>query len=228
MSQHYFTWLIGFVLLVSVGCDRGGGVPQVAKSTPAVEKSETASVDPMILDGYRKHDMQPGLQLHVWNLRLHGLKQFSASLLVIRDGEPYTAKNIEYQWEKWDDSEPQATGQILLVMQDGVAFGAGDKRVPLLSADFPKLPEGSATSTFSVYTIEGDLKPAISVLPSAGSLRSFPPEENHKAVLYAEIYVPSKDLANSSFFLAPNMDAIMKEARSGRTVIVVLLEWISH
>jgi hypothetical protein len=226
MNRRDGLWLLWGCGLLLASCDRPADNPQAVKPVPAAEKPASApeAPGPMSVDSYRKLDLQPGIQLHVWNVRVHALKELTASLLVIRDGKPQTASKTEIKWEKWDDSRPPASGQMLLLMQDGQLFGVKDKRVPLLMVDFPDLRDGTRVASTSIIPIEGDVKGNISTATNAGSLLSFSPGQTHKAILYGELFVPANDLAGAS--LSPDLDVLIKAASSGRAVVAIILEWV--
>jgi hypothetical protein len=218
-------WFLCICGLLLASCSR----PQAAKSVLAAEKPSPAQevASPMLIDSYRKIDFQPGIQLHVWNVRALGLKELSISLLVIRDGKRQTASRTDYKWDKWDISQPLVAGQIVLLMHDGQQFGVKDKRLPILAIDFAKLPDGTQSATTSNnILIEGALNSRGGAATGPGSLMSFPPGQGHKAVLYGELFAPVTDLASVS--LTPDLDALIKAANSGRTVVAVCLEWATH
>ena len=226
MNRRLGLWLLGGCGLLLASCDRQAVNPQAAKPAPAVEKpAPTPEVaGPMSVDSYRKLDLQPGIQLHVWNIRANRLKELTASLLVIRDGKPQTASKIEYKWEKWDNSQPPATGQIMLLMQDGQLFGVKDKRWPLLTVDFPKQQDGISARTTSNIAIEGDLNPSMATSTNSGNLLSFPPGQTHKAILYGEVFVPANFVGSLSF--GPTIESLVEAASEGRTVVAISLEWV--
>ncbi len=157
------------------------------QARPGRRKTRTGFelTEPLVVDSYRQVDLQKGCQLHTWNIRAHGPKKFTTSLLVIRDGKAQTVSKIEYTWGNWDDSQPPAAGQILLLMQDGQIFGVKDKRLPLLAVDFPKLPSHGRMTSTSNTTIDGVLS-SIGAMPLQGATAlSSPPGKTRKAVLYA-------------------------------------------
>lgn len=226
-QRHGLCLLCGFCLLL-VSCDHQADNPQPAKPASVAAKPAAAPevAGPLSIDSYRKYDLGPGTQLHVWNIRAFGLKQLATNLLIIRDGTAQTARRIEYKWEKWD--KPPAAGQILLVMQDGQLFGVKDKRLPLLTVDFPELPNGSRSEAANGdIPIEGafhDAGPAAVTIN--GSLLSFPPGIAHKAILYGQVFIPEKE-SGGTVVLSTDLDSLIKEARPGRAAVAISLDWMN-
>jgi hypothetical protein len=180
----------------------------------------------VVVESHRTLDLQPGVQLDLWGIQVNGLKELTATLLVLRDGTEQVASKVEHKWETWDDSQPPAAGQILFLMQDGQPFGVTDKQVPLLAVDFPKLPNGLRSQTSANITIENSLKPGASTSTNEGTLMSFPPGTPHSAILYAKVFVPENFVGEIS--LAPQLDILQKAAESGRTVLAIRLDWIAQ
>jgi hypothetical protein len=226
MNRFRGLWLFWACGLLLASCGHQAANPKTANPAPASEKPAPAPnvAGPMSVESYRKLDLQPGIQLHMWNIQANSLKELSVSLLIIRDGKPEITSKIEYKWETWESSEPPAIGQIMLLLQDGQLFGVADRRVPLLMDDFPKLPPGSRAQVNSNVSIEGRLMPGAATTTNEGTFMSFPPGHPHKKILYGAIFVPENFVGSVS--LAPNIETLSEAASDGRVVVAISLEWI--
>ncbi len=226
MRQRRVAKVFWAACLLLVSCGRRVEKPEPANPGPAAENPIPAqAIAPHCsVENYRKQDFQPGIQLHVWDMRVHALKELSASLLVVREGRPQTVNKTEYKWSKWDSSEPPAAGQISLLMHDGQLFGVKDKRFPLLAVDFPKVPAGERVAAVTTISIDGPLQPRASTATNNGSLPGFPPGQRRNTILFAQLLASAKDVG--TFRLSPDLAALIKPAPGDRTVVAVNLEWV--
>jgi hypothetical protein len=153
----------------------------------------------------------------VWNLRANGLKRLTARLLVATDGKVQVANEVAYQWDKWEQAAPEASGQLVLLIQDGKAFGVEGKRLPLMALDLQGSPAHATTGTKMGLLLEGRLHPRMT-----NSSYSRPLGE--RSVLYAQLFLPKADAAGT-FTLGSDLDSVAAASKEGRTVVAVALEW---
>jgi hypothetical protein len=156
-------------------------------------------------------------ELRIWNLKANGLKQLTVRLLVATDGKIQTAHEVAYRWDKWEPSAPAASGQLVLLLQDGRAFGVKGKRLPLLALDLQGSPDHVRTGNRMGLVLQNELHPRMTTATHSNPL--FTP-----SVLYAQLFVPrANDMG--AFSLGSDLHSVAAASKEGRTVVAVALEW---
>jgi hypothetical protein len=108
-------------------------VPMISCNKSAAPRM--AAPPPCALVSARDVKLDDGTELRTWDLRTFGLNRLTARLVVATDGKAQTAREVEYKWEPGAGS---ATGQLVLLIQDGKAFGAKG-RFAVAGVGFPGL-----------------------------------------------------------------------------------------
>ena len=158
-----------------------------------------------------------GTELRVWDLQAAGLKQLTARLLIATDGKVEPANEVEYKWSAWGPDAKPATGQLVLLIQDGKPFGVKGKRLPLLGLDLDGSPSYARTGVQRDIKLEGDLK-------SRTTSSSYTSPLGRRTVLYSQLFVKPDDPGNT-FSLGSDPDTVAASSKGGRTVVAVTLEW---
>jgi hypothetical protein len=169
------------------------------------------------IESVREHKLDDGTELRVWNLKANGLKELTARLLIAADGKVHPASEVVYKWDKWDPATPAATGQLVLLIQDGKAFGVSGKRLPLISLDFYGSPPHVRTGTKTGLLLEGELHSRISTSAGQGT------ELGQQRLIYAQLFVPKPDSPGGE--LSTYVESLAAASKDGRTVLAVALEW---
>jgi hypothetical protein len=165
----------------------------------------------------QEHTLDGGTDLRVWSLKANGLKRLTARLLVATDGKVQVANEIEYKWNEWDSAAPEASGQLVLLIQDGKAFGVNDMRLPLIALDLQGSPSHAKTGNKMQFLLSGELHPRMSSSSYATPLAN-------RSVLYAQIFLPKAD-APGPLTLGSDVDSLAAASKEGGTVLAVALEW---
>lgn len=210
---------IGLVGLLTVSCGRQATPPTNVAVTPRTP-AEPAATPSCEIESTRIVKLEDGTELRVWNLKMSRLKQLTAKLLIATDGKVQTANEIDYKWEAWGADAAEATGQLVLLVQDGKAFGAKDKKLPLMGLEIQGAPSQSMTGKRSSLFLTGELQSRISTAMQKESL-------GKRVLVYAHLFTP-KDDATGSFSLGSNPDELADASKKGRTVLAVELAWIGQ
>ncbi len=119
-----------------LGCLAIGALPACSKHQPAPPAATTAvpaqietsiEVPTCSIESKREINVGEGTELWVWNLKLAGLKQLTARILIATDGKVVPGSVLTYRWEGWKPEQPAATGELVLIIQDGKIFDVKGK-----------------------------------------------------------------------------------------------------
>jgi hypothetical protein len=187
-----------------------------AVGAPAAEPQATATSPSCAVESQRILELDDGTQLQIWDVKASGLERLTIRLLVATDGKVETAKEVEYKWRKWETAAPAATGQLVLLIQDGKAFGAKGKRLPLLAVDLQGSPPHVRIETKKGLVLEGVYwRESHSWFSSAGlPMRS---------VIGGQLFQP-KDVYGSTTW-SDNPELWVESSKEGKTAVAVELEW---
>lgn len=201
--------------LVSCG-NRAAPAGQPAAAAPA--ESAAQAVTPFCgIQSVQEIDVGEGLDLRVWSLKANGLKRLNARLLVARDGVVQVASEAEYKWPEWGAAAPEATGQLVLLVQDGTAFGVQDKRIPQLALDLKDSPSHAKMTTKTKILLEGELH-----FRASHSAYTTPLQK--QGVIYSHMFVPKADAPGDVSFTS-TVESVAEASKGERTVLAVSLEW---
>ena len=218
MAMRIFPLLACLAVLPLTSCN-GPAAPPAPSAAASVAGPEPKAAPPSCgVESPRKVKLDDGTDLLVWNLKANGLKQLTARLLVATNGKFQTTNEVEYKWDKWEPTAPEASGQLLLLLQDGKAFGVKGKRLPLLALDLQGSPSHAKTGKKMGLLLEGDLHPRAS-----SSTPSNPLPKHH--VIYAQLFMPKAD-ATGTVSLGTELESMAATSEEGRTVVAVALEWL--
>ena len=171
------------------------------------------------IESRREFVLQDGTQLQIWNLKASGLKSLMGRLLIATDGKMQTANEMEYKWEKWETSAPAATGQLVLLIQDGKPLGSKEKRLPLfMLLDLQNSPSNLRTGKQVGLLLEGDLLNSLSSCSEAGTLP-------RKSIIYTHNCFCPVPPQGCHFHSGSDPDSLIAASKGGRTVLAVELEW---
>jgi hypothetical protein len=213
---YLFFSLLGLSALISCSKPVGQTVP--AEPTHLNEKAAKSdgSAKPFCTIEMSPYKVQEEtLTLQAWSLKIYGLKSLTSRLLMITDGKVNVSNELTYIWNKWEPSTPSATGQMVLVVHDGSAFGAKEKRLPTLGMVFQGGPKWEYSARNSGLFLEGNLKDKF------GS--SWPWNlELGKAIIFSQIYMaPDKfQIAN----ISSSIESAIATSKEGRPVLAVEVE----
>lgn len=215
MAVRPFFILVCLIALSAASCNRQPSQPTVVAVTPRMpaEPSVTPSCE---VESSRTVKLDDGTELRIWDLKMAGLKQLTAKLLIATDGKVQTANEIEYKWETWEASVV-ATGQLVLLVQDGKAFGVKDKQLPLLGLDLKGEPPRFMTGKKSNLLLNGELQSRMSTAMQKQSL-------GKRNLIYAHLFTP-KDNPASGFSITSDPEQLAAASKDGRTVLAVELSW---
>lgn len=204
MAMRPFHLLACLAILPLTSCNKPAAPPAPAAPACAVESAQ-------------EHKLDDGAELRVWSLKANGLKRLTARLLVATDGKVQVANEVEYKWDKWEPAASEASGQLVLLVQDGKAFGVKGKRLPLMALDLHGSPPHAKTGKKMGLLLEGELHSRMT-----RSLYTTPLGE--RSVLYAQLLLPKAD-ATGTFWLGSDLESVGAASKEGRTVVAVALEW---
>ena len=188
-------------------------------ATPQAPAKSSAEVS-CSFEAARTVKLDDGTELRIWDMKLSGLKQLTAKLLIATDGKIQTANEIDYKWETWAADATAATGQLVLLVQDGKAFGTKDKKLPLMGLDIQGAPSQSMTGKKSSLFLTGELQSRSSHTSQKGSL-------GKRNLVYAHLFVPKdNDMGNFSF--GSNPDELAESSKNGRTVLAIEVTWVGQ
>ncbi len=180
--------------------------------------SSTTTMPTCEIEAIREFELDSGTTMRMWNLKATGLKKLTIRLIVAIDGKAQISSEIEYKWEHWEPTIPAATGQIVLVIEDGKAFGAKEKRLPLLGLDIANSPDHIRNESRKDLILEGKWYERMS-----SSMTPQPLSE--KAVLYSKLFLPNGNTASKYEMLGSDAEAVAAASNGGQALIAVLTEW---
>jgi hypothetical protein len=214
MRPYHPTGIACLGVLLLAGCERSA--PPPAAAVGAARGPANGTVPFCSIVAHQKHELAAGTELNLWHLWAHGLKELRAQLWIISEGKVETIGDTHYKWDRWDNHQPTATGQIILLMQDGQAFGVKGKRRPQLVLEIQDSPGHAKTGQQVAFTLDGDLQPRTT---NAG----FSTPLANKAILFSELYMSGHDMLPAT--LSSDLDGLIEVSKKGRTVMAVNLEW---
>jgi hypothetical protein len=208
--------------LLLAGCNKPAGTstPGNAPQQDLKEPKQTTEIPAQpfcSVDAPMEKDFQEGAVIQTWNLKVYGLKSLTARLLIITDGKVNTANESALMWNKWEPTAPPATGQLVLLIQDGVAFGAKGKRLPSLSLELVGSPTFSGHANSSKLFLAADLQVKLTSSWSVGF-------EIGKQLIYSQIFLEPGGQQLKETNLRSDLDTAINISRDGRTVLAVELE----
>lgn len=217
MKNFLSPLLVCLAVLPVTSCNRPANPPASSIAT-SVAGSESKAAPPSFgVESLREVKLDHGTVLRIWNLKANGLKQLTVSLLVATDGKVQTANEVEYQWNKWGPTAPEASGQLLLLLQDGKAFGVKGKLLPLLALDLQGSPAHAKTGTKMELFLEGELQPHSTSFTPGNPLPK-------RSVIYAQLFLSKAD-DTGPFSLGTDLESVVATSKGGRTVVAVAVEW---
>ena len=164
-------FLAALAVLAGAACNKAP-----APAAPAPPPSPSCE-----LESGREIKLGAGTEMRVWNLKVSGLTRLAARLLVGRDGQVQTASEVEY---KWESGAPAGTAQVVLLIQDGKAFGAKGVRLSKLALDAPDAPSRTMSALTTDLLLKDELHPWMT--SSSNSSQRL----GEKNVLYAQAFAP--------------------------------------
>ena len=179
---------------------------------PIVSCCKSSAPAPCGVVAARDVKLDDGTELRIWDLRTSGLHRLTARLLVASDGKAQTALEVESTWEPGAST----TGQLVLLIQDGKAFGAKGC-LPLLALNFPDAPHATRNEISSQLVVAGGLRPTITIATTDD------PRVKDRKILYAKQFVPEGSVGALD---GSNVESLVESSRGGRSVIAVVLEWV--
>lgn len=216
MPPRLLTLLFCLALVPIVSCNKLTAPPPPV-AAPAAATPPTALPPSCSVESTRTFELADGAEMRLWDLKASGLKRLTARLLIATDGKVQPATEIEYKWPKWSSTDPAATGQLVLLFQDGAAFGAKGKRLVQLALDLQNSPSNSKTTKRSQRLLEGDLQSRVTNATGTGSLA-------RQEIVYSQLLQPS-DAPLGSVTLSSDPESLAGASQDGRTVVAVELEW---
>lgn len=216
MAMRYVAFVVCLTALSAVSCGRQSTPTNTVAVTPRVPP-EPAVTYPCEIESTRTVKLGDGTELLIWELKMSGLKQLTVKLLIAMDGKVQTANEIEYKWEAWGADASAATGQLVLLVQNGKAFGAKDKRLPQMGLALQGAPPHSMTGKNSSLFLTGDLQSRISTASQKQTL-------GKRNLVYAQLFTPKNKL-DSGASLSSEPDQLAAASKDGRTVLAVELSW---
>ena len=210
--------LAAMSVVSAVSCNRQVTPPTAVAVSPRVP-AEPAATPSCEVEASRTVKLGDGTELRIWDLKLSGLKQLTAKLLIAVDGKVQTANEIDYKWEAWDASTV-ATGQLVLLVQDGKAFGATDKRLPLMGLEVQGAPSHAMTGKKSGLFLTGEVQSRFSTAMQKQPI-------GKRNLVYAELFT-MKDKLDSGASLSSDPEQLAAASKDGRTVLGVEVGWVGR
>jgi hypothetical protein len=157
--------------------------------------------------------LEPGndTELRIWELQSRGVSRLTARLLVATDGKVRTPCQLEYKWEP----PGSASGRLMLIIQDGKAFGA-QGRLPLLALDLQGSPTPMRTEISSRLLVPGDLKSRMTNVVNKSERLP------QQSILYAQLFMPDDGAGALNL---QDAESLAESSKGGRTVMAVALDW---
>jgi len=168
------------------------------------------------VESTRNLKLDDGTELQIWDVKASGLERLTVRLLVATDGKVETANEVEYKWDKWETAAPAATGQLVLLIQDGKAFGVKGKRLPLLAVDLQGSPGHVRSETKRGLVLEG--------VYWRMSDSSFSSPLPMRSVIGGQLFVPKADAPGPDRW-SNNLESVVEFSKEGKTAVAVVLEW---
>jgi hypothetical protein len=214
MSARSLSFAAYLGVLLLAGCERSAPPPDAAIDAARGPANGTVPICSIV--AHQKHDLASGTKLHLWHMWAHGLRELRAQLLIISEGKVETIGDTHYKWDRWDSHQPTATGQIILLVQDGQAFGVKGKRRPQLVLEMQDSPGHAKQGTRVDFSLEGDLR-------QRATNSNFSTPLANRAILFSALYAPAQDMQRAT--LSSDLDALIEVSKKGRTVMAVSVEW---
>jgi hypothetical protein len=205
-------------VLPLTSCNKPAAPPAPAVAIPAAEPEPKAVEPSCAVESARELKLDDGTELRTWNLKANGLKRLTARMLVATDGKVQVPNEEEYKWDKWEPAAPKASGQLVLLMQDGKAFGVKGKRLPLMALDLQGSPSHAKTGKRMGLLLEGELHPML-------THASYDTPLEKRSIIFAQLFLP-KVGALGTFTLGSDLESLAAASKEGRTVVAIALEWV--
>jgi hypothetical protein len=217
MATPVLPFLAGLLVVTTASCGQPKASPLPVAAATAVEPAPAATAPSCSVESKQEIKLDDGAEMQIWNLKASGLKRLTARLLIASNEKGQTAKEVQYTWDAWQRDAPAATGQLVLMIQNGKAFGAKDKILPMMALDIAGSPSNSKHSKNMGILLEGDLQSRM-----VSSSYSSPLHE--KNLIYSQVFAPRAG-GQGSFSLSSDLDSAIAAAKDGRTVLAVTLDW---
>jgi hypothetical protein len=156
-------------------------------------------------------------ELRIWTLKASRLKQLTARLLIANDGQVQTPNEVTYTWPAWNAQPPVASGVLVLLIQNGKAFGAKGKLLPQISLNIEGSPSNAMSEKKSDLFLEGEFH-------SRATNSSYGSQLGQKVVIYSQLFLPKVDTPGSHS-LSSDVESVTAASKNGGRVIAVALEW---
>jgi hypothetical protein len=217
MATRIFSLLACLAVVTVTSCNKPTAPPAPVAAAPVGGSEPQANPPSCSVESAREIKLGDGTELRVWNLKASGIKRLTARLLIATDGKAPPANEVEYRWQAWEPAAPAASGQLVLLVQDGKAFGVKGRRLPLLALDIVGSPSNSKTDKKMGLLLEGELH-------SSMTHSSYGTPLGERSVLYAQLFLPKAE-ATGTFSSGSDPESVAAASKDGRTVVAVTLEW---
>lgn len=122
--------------------------------------------------------------------------------------------------DKREPTAPAVSGSLVLLIQDGSAFGVKGKFLPTLAFDLHGSPPYlKSMGRLMSFLWEGELQHSLTSTPL-----TTPTPLPMRSVLYSQLFSPNT-LDVGSHSLSPTRESVVANSKGGRTVVAVELEW---
>jgi hypothetical protein len=207
-------------LATLAGCWQKAGPPPAATIAPApaptttegTARSNTALYPDLHVRSGQELDFGHGTKGRLWTLTGQQFKSLTVTLVVARDGKKEPGNEITCGW---DESSKNVDAQLVLLLQDGSAFGAKGKRLPALTLQF----RSGAPDSRKTVTAAG----VHDTLPPRASSTATDSSVSFKDLLFYEL---SGDPATGeTVTIGGTEDSLIEASKNKRLVVGVLVEW---
>lgn len=210
--------MVILTVLILTSCNKPAAPQATVVEVPVVETQVTPINPSCAIESDREFKLEDGIELRIWNLKANGLKRLTARLLVAQNGQVQTANEVEYTWDRWEPDAKAATGQLVLMIQDGKKFGVKGKRIPMLAVDLKDSPSYSRIGKNSGLVLEGDLQ-------SRMMNSSYSTPLGPRSILYSQLFSPTGE-TGQSYSLSSSLESLATNSKNGRMIVAVEFEWV--
>jgi hypothetical protein len=201
--------------MLTTSCRRGAPPPAVTP-TATVATSSTAgpaaAFPELRARSWQELDYGQGTKGRVWTLTGQQLKSLTAKLVVARDGQKLPGTEIKCTW---DVPSPSIEGQLVMLLEDGSAFGAKGKRRPSMALQFRSGgPDGR--KSMAAGAVHDTLPPRASSAATDSTV-------SNQEVLFYEISGDS--VVGETISIGGSEESLIEASKNKRLVVGVLIEW---
>ncbi len=189
-------------------------LPSCHRQTASQTPSQTPS---LVIEAPEHYPFGSGVDAMLWKLSGQRIRELTARLLVMKDGQRLPDQEIVCRWEDPAHAPATVRGQLCFAIQDGQPFGVKDKLLPSFGIHFQEGGPSSTDIRRSGPFIEGHF-PHITTTSGTHAEKI---DSSRLYVVYAKVFDPGV-YGEQSF---GTLEGLMRTSKGGRVVLAITLEW---